>query len=85
MGVFSFSEFLVNPLINKNYYKRRTNNDINMKTGPLSKLERRNGMTLKKIDDNIMLENYDALVIFLIYDQFGANQKPDSGYMLHNF
>ena len=56
-----------------------------MKTGPLSKLERRNGMTLKKIDDNIMLENYDAIVIFLIYDQFRANQKPDSGYMLHNF
>ena len=26
-----------------------------------------------------MLENCDAIVIFLIYDQFGAIWKPDSG------
>ena len=26
-----------------------------------------------------MSENCDAIVIFLIYDQFGTIQKPDSG------
>ena len=29
-----------------------------------------------------MPANYDAIVIFLIYDQFGAIQKLDSGRIL---
>ena len=32
---------------------------------------------VKNIDDIFMLENCDAIVIFLIYDQFGAIQKQD--------
>ena len=31
----------------------------------------------ENIDDIFMLENCDTIVIFLIYDQFGAIQKPD--------
>ena len=31
----------------------------------------------KNIDDIFLLENCDTIVIFLIYDQFGAIQKPD--------
>ena len=49
-----------------------------MKLGPVTKLDKRNKATSKTLDDEIMLENYDAIVIFLIYDQFGAIQKPDS-------
>ena len=49
-----------------------------MKLGPVTKLDKRNKATSKTLDDEIMLENYDAIVIFLICDQFGAIQKPDS-------
>ena len=31
-----------------------------------------------------MLENYDVIDIFLIYSQFGAIRKPDSGRIVYN-
>ena len=49
-----------------------------MKLGPVTKLEKRNKTTSKKFDD-VMSTNCDVIVIFTIYDQFGAIQKPDSG------
>ena len=49
-----------------------------MKFGPKPKLERRNKTTLKECAD-VMTENCDVIVIFPIYDQFGAMPKPDSG------
>ena len=33
--------------------------------------------------DKQMSENYDVIVIFLIYDQFGAIRKPDSGRIVY--
>ena len=33
----------------------------------------------KKVDDDVMSTNCDVIVIFPIYDQFGAISKPDSG------
>ena len=33
--------------------------------------------------DKEMSENYDVIVIFLIYDQFGAIRKPDSGRIVY--
>ena len=53
-----------------------------MKLGPVTKLDKRNTATSKKIDDNVMSANCDAIVIFLIYGQFGAIRKPDSGRMV---
>ena len=50
-----------------------------MKLGPVTKLDRRNKITSKKIDDDVMSVSYDAIVIFLIYGQFREIQKPDSG------
>ena len=41
-----------------------------MKLAPVTKLDKRNKITPKKFDD---------AVIFPIYCQFGAIQKPDSG------
>ena len=38
----------------------------------------------KKNDDDIILANCDAIVIFPIYGQFGAIQKPDSEHCFHN-
>ena len=42
-----------------------------MKLGPVTKLDKRNKTFSKKFD-NVMLENCGIIVIFLIYNQFGA-------------
>ena len=49
-----------------------------MKLGPVTKLDKRNKATSKKIDVDVMSENYDIIVIFLIFGQFGAIRRPDS-------
>ena len=49
-----------------------------MKLGPVTKPNKKNKTTSKKIDDGIISENYDVTVIFLIYGQFEAIRKPDS-------
>ena len=65
-------------LINENYHNSRTS-DIDMKLGPVPKRYNRNKTTSKKVDDDVMSTNYDVIVIFPIYGQFGAIRKPDSG------
>ena len=50
-----------------------------MKLGSVTKLDKRNKTTSKKIDDDLISANYDVSVIFLIYGHFGAIWKPDSG------
>ena len=47
---------------------------IDKKVGPLTKVVKRSKRTSKKIDDDVMQN-----VIFPIFGQFGAVQKPDSG------
>ena len=49
-----------------------------MKLGPVTKLDRRNKATSKKFDDDVISESCEAIAIFPIYVQFGANRKPDS-------
>ena len=53
-----------------------------MKLRPVTKLDERNKTTLKKIDNDVILEEFDVIAIFLIYCQLGAIQKPDSGYIV---
>ena len=55
----------------ENYDNSRTSDDIDMKPRPVTKLDRRNKATFKKID-------HDIIVIFLIYGQFGAIRMLDS-------
>ena len=50
-----------------------------MKLGPVTKFDKRNKTTSKNIDDAIMLADCHGVVVFPIYGQFGAIQKPDSG------
>ena len=50
-----------------------------MKLGPATKLDKRNKTTSKKLDDDVISENCYAIVIFLIYGQFGAIQEPNYG------
>ena len=50
-----------------------------MKLGPVTKLDKRNETMLKKLELDVVSENCDVIVIFLIYVQFGATWKTDSG------
>ena len=63
-------------LIKENCHNSRTKDDISMKLGPVIKLEKRNKITSKKFDDDVMLANCDIIVI---YRQFGAIRKLGSG------
>ena len=38
-----------------------------MKIGQATKLDKRKQMMSKKLDDNVMSENYDVIIIFTIY------------------
>ena len=49
-----------------------------MKLGPVTKLDKKNKTTSKKFGDEVMSANCDVTVIFPIYGQFGAIQKPNS-------
>ena len=49
-----------------------------MKLGPVTKLDKRNKITSKKLDDDVMSSNRNVIVIFPDHGQFGAIQKPDS-------
>ena len=51
-----------------------------MKLGRVTKLDKRNKATSKKIDDDVMSANFDVIAIFLIYGQFGAirNRIPEA-------
>ena len=66
-------------LIKGNCHNSRPSNDIDLKLGPVTRLDRRNKRTSGKFDYEVMSENCDIIVIFPIYGQFGAIWKPDSG------
>ena len=51
-----------------------------MKLDPVTELDKRNKTTSKKFDDDVMSENYDVIVIFRIFGQFGAVWRPDFGH-----
>ena len=51
-----------------------------MKLGPVAKLGKRNKTTSKKFDVEVMSESCYVIVIFQIFGQFGAVQRPDSGH-----
>ena len=51
-----------------------------MKLGPVTKRDKRNKKMSKKLDAEVMSEDYDVIVIFRIFSQFGALQRPDSGH-----
>ena len=66
MGLFLISGFLVKSLINKNCHNFRTSNVIDMKLGPVTKLEKGNTMTLKNFEGDVVSANYDVIVLFPI-------------------
>ena len=66
-------------LIKEKCHNSRTSDDIDRKTGPVTKPDKRNKTTLKKFGDDVMSENYDVITMFLIYGQFGVIRKLDYG------
>ena len=50
-----------------------------MKLGPVTKLDKRNKITLRKYDDDVVLINCGVIVILPIYGQFDSIRKSDSG------
>ena len=65
-------------LIKRNCHNCRTNDDIDMKLGPVTKPYNTTKTTSKKLDDDVMSDNCDVLAIFPICSQFGEIWKPDS-------
>ena len=50
-----------------------------MKLGSVTKLDKINKTTSIKFVGDVISENCDVIIIFLIYGQFGAIRKSDSG------
>ena len=46
-----------------------------MNVGPVTKFDNRNKTTPKAIDNDVLSANCDVIIIFPIYDQFGAIRK----------
>ena len=80
LGKTGISDFKISgqSLIKRNCHNPRPSDDIDTKLGPVTKIDKRNKMS-KKLDDDVISENFDAITIFPIYGQFRGIQKPDSG------
>ena len=61
----------------ENCHNSKTRNNIDMKPRALFNLETRNAIKPKRFDDDIILANYNVILVVLIYCQFGIN-GPES-------
>ena len=52
------------PFIKRSYHNPWTSDDIGMKLGPETELDKRNKTMSKKFDDDVMSINYDVIDIF---------------------
>ena len=76
-GGISDFRMSVQSLTKENCPNFGTSDDIDMKLGPVTKLDKRNKTTSKKFDDDVMLENCDVIVIF----QFMANLEQSGSWI----
>ena len=65
----------------ENCHNSRTSDDIDIKLGPVTKLDITKKKVRKKMDDDVMSENCD-IAIFWIFGQFGAVRRLDSRHSL---
>ena len=79
-GISDF-QISVEYLIKENCHNSKTNYDIDLKLGQMTKLDKRNKTMSKKFEDDVMAPNCDVIVIFPSFGQFGAIRKPHSGRM----
>ena len=64
-GIFYF-RISGESLIKGNCLNSRTSDDIDMKLGPVTNIDKRNKTTSKKFDDDIMSADCDVIVMFSI-------------------
>ena len=67
--------------INQNCHNFTASHDIDMKLKAVTKFDKRNNATLKKLNNDVMSVNWDVVVVFLIYGEFPAVWKPSSESM----
>ena len=76
------SNFLISGqfLINKNLHNSRTTNDIDMKLRPESKLDKKNTKTSNVLTMTFWIKSASRyiIVVYSIYQKFGAIRKPAS-------
>ena len=68
--------------MNKKCHNFRISHDIDMKLGPVAKLDNINTATSKNFHDDVMIANYDVILLSSIYGHFAAIPKPDSKRMV---
>ena len=68
----------------ENCHTLGTSNDIDTTLGSITKLERRNTPTSKKIEEDLMAVNYDFIAIFANRGQFRPIRKLDSSRQAYN-
>ena len=66
--------------ITENFYNTRSSDDTDINHRPVTKLNKRNKTTSKKITNDVLSENCDVIVTFRIFGQFGAVRRADSGH-----
>ena len=77
LQLLSKTQTVVFPI--SNCRNSRTSDDIDMKLGPVTNLDKGNKTTSKKIDDDVISENYDVIVIF----QFTTNLEQWGSQILN--
>ena len=55
-----------------------------MKLGPVTKLDKRDQITSKKFDEDVMSKDCNVIAIFSIYNKSEATPKPDSAKQTPN-
>ena len=82
--VFPISSFLVKFFINKSCRESTTSDDIDMKLGPVTKLDKRNTTTSKEFEVTSCRQIMTPASLFLIDGWFATLQNPDSEDMDYN-
>ena len=70
-GYFQFPDFR-STFCKENYHNSTTNNDVDMKLGPVPKLDKTNKIISKSFDDDVIQQNVSSLWFF----RFIANLGP---------
>ena len=58
------------------YHNSRASTGIDTKLGPVTKLDKRNKITLRNFDDDVVTINCGVIVILPIYAQFDSIRMP---------
>ena len=77
-GVISNLQISSQPIIEENCHNSRTSNDIDVKLGPVTKLEKKNTAISKKYDDGVISEFVTLLSFFGFManlQQFGSRSQ----------